>query len=86
MRSKFPRRKICYEEIQNKKLKEFYVVIQVVTFDMMLGKKPVLELSKVYMIYGIDILGTRTIIGIYKEDKENTRYWLNEIENIKCED
>lgn len=83
MRSKFPRRKTCYEEIQNKKLKEFYVVIQVVTFDMMLGKKPVLELSKVYMIYGIDILGRRTIIGIYKEDKENTRYWLNEIENIK---
>jgi len=83
MRSKFPRRKTCYEEIQNKKLKEFYVVIQVVTFEMMLGKKPVLELSKVYIIYGIDILGARTIIGIYKEDKENTRYWLNEIEKIK---
>lgn len=83
MKSKFPQRKTCYEEIQNKKLKEFYLVVQIVTFEMMLGKKPVLELSKIYIIYGIDILGNRTIIGIYVEDKENTRYWLNEIEKIK---
>lgn len=83
MRSKFPQRKTCYEEIQNKKLKEFYLVIQIVTFEKMLGKKPVLEPSKIYIIYGIDILGNRTVIGIYLEDKENTRYWLNELEKIK---
>lgn len=84
MRSKYLKRETCYEEIQNKKLEEFYVVVQVVSFDMILGIKPVLELSKIYIIYGIDILGFRTIIGIYKEDKEKNRYWLNEIEKIKA--
>lgn len=83
MRKKYSNRKTCYEEIQNKKLNEFYVVVQIVSFEMILGIKPVLELSKIYIIYGIDILGFRTIIGIYKEDKENNRYWLNEIEKIK---
>lgn len=83
VKNKQPQRKTCYEEIENKKLKEFYLVIQVVTIDMLLGKKPVLELSKIYIMYGIDILGNRTILGIYKEDKDNTRYWLNEIEKIK---
>lgn len=83
MRSKLPNRETCYGEIQNKKLKEFYVVIQVVTIEMMIGAKPVLETSKIYIMYGIDILGVKNIIGIYKEDAENTRFWLNEIEKIK---
>ena len=83
MRKKYTSRKTCYEEIQNKKLKEYYVVVQVVSFDMLLGIKPVLEMSKVYLMYGMDTLGIRTIIGVYKEDKENNRYWLNEAEKIK---
>ena len=83
MRSKLPNRETCYGEIQNKKLKEFYLVIQVVTIEMMIGAKPVLETSKIYIMYGIDILGARNIIGIYKEDTDNTRFWLNDIEKIK---
>ena len=83
MRNKISHRKICYEEIQNKRLKEFYLVVQVVTFKMLLGKKPALELTKKYIIYELYILGIRTILGIYREDKDNTKYWLNEIEKIK---
>lgn len=79
----FMKRQINYEEMQNKKLKEFYVVIQVVSTEIMLGEKTILEATKIYMIYGIDILGYRTIIGLYVEDKEDNRFWLKEIEKIK---
>lgn len=72
-----------YEELQNKKLKEFYVVIQIVSTEIMLGEGTILEASKVIMIYGLDILGYRTIIGLYIENKEDTRYWLKEIEKVK---
>ncbi len=79
----FMKRQTNYEEIQNKKLRDFYVVLQVVSTEMMLGEKTILEASKIYMIYGIDILGYRTIIGLYIEDKEDNRFWLKEVEKIK---
>ena len=79
----FTKHQTNYEEIQNKKLKEFYVVIQTVSTELMLGEGPILETSKMTMLYGLDILGNRTIIGLYIENKDNNRYWLNEIEKIK---
>ena len=78
----FTKHQTNYEEIQNKKSKEFYVVIQTVSTELMLGEGPILETSKMTMLYGLDILGNRTIIGLYIENKENNRYWLNEIEKI----
>lgn len=79
----FTKRQTSYEEIQNKKLKEFYVVVQIVSTEIQLGEGPVLEASKVVMMYGLDILGYRTIIGLYKEKKEDNRYWINELEKVK---
>ena len=72
-----------YEEIQNKKLKEFYVVVQMVSTELLLGEGTILEPSKVTMIYGLDILGYRTIIGMYIENREDNRYWLKELERVK---
>jgi len=79
----FTKHQTNYEELQNKKLKEFYVVIQMVSTELMLGEGTILEPSKVTMLYGLDILGYRTIIGMYIENKEDTRYWLKELEKIK---
>ena len=79
----FTRHQTNYEELLNKKLKEFYVVIQMVSTELSLGSGTILEPTKITMIYGLDILGYRTIIGLYIENKEDNRYWLNEIEKIK---
>lgn len=78
MRTKYEERKTNYKEIMNKKLEKLYVIVQVVSFE---GE--ILENTKVTMIYGFNILGIKTIIGIYKENTENVRYWLEEIEKIK---
>lgn len=79
----FTKHQTNYEEIQNKKLNEFYVVLQVVSTEILLGEGTILQRSKVTMIYGLDILGYRTIIGLYIENEEDNRYWLKEIEKIK---
>lgn len=78
----YPIRKNNYEEIMNKKLKEFYIIIHVVTVELLMGEGNTLEKSKIYMLYGIAIFGRKDIIGLYKENKDNSRYWLEEIEKI----
>ena len=82
-RKKYPIRENYYEEIKNKKLEEFYLVIQIITVDLNLGEKAVLEKSKVYVMYGINVIGKKTILGLYVENKNNSRYWLDQIEKIK---
>lgn len=44
-----------YEEIINKKLEEFYVVVQIVSIVLPLGTGNILEKSRIYIIFGIDI-------------------------------
>ena len=56
MRDNNIKRQSNYEELTNKKLKEFYTVIQVVSAEIPLGEGTILEKSRIYMIYGIDIV------------------------------
>ena len=56
MKESNSKRRTNYEEITNKKLKDFYTVIQVVTAEIALGEGAILEKSKIYMMYGIDIV------------------------------
>ena len=76
-------KKTNYEEIMNKRLDRFYVIVQIVSVILPLGVGSILEKSRVYIIYGMNIDGEKTIIGMYVEDKENSRYWLEEMERIK---
>ena len=61
---KYPIRENYYEEIKNKKLEEFYIVIQIVTIEIALGEKEVLEKSKIYMLYGINLIRKENNIRI----------------------
>lgn len=56
MKKTYPIRETNYEEIMEKRLDEFYVVTQIISFVLPLGEGCILEKSRVYMIYGIDIL------------------------------
>lgn len=48
-------KKTNYEEIMNKKLEEFYVIVQIVSIVLPIGEGNILEKSRVYIIYGINI-------------------------------
>ena len=56
MKRTYPIRETNYEEIMEKRLNEFYVAVQIISFVLPLGEGCILEKSRVYMIYGIDIM------------------------------
>ncbi len=56
MKRTYPIRETNYEEIMEKRLNEFYVVVQIISFVLPLGEGCILEKSRIYMIYGIDIV------------------------------
>jgi len=56
MKRTYTKRETNYEEIMKKRLKEFYVAVQIISFVLPLGEECILELSKIYMIFGIDIM------------------------------
>lgn len=56
MKRTYPIRETNYEEIMEKRLNEFYVAVQIVSLILPLGEGCILEKSRIYMIYGIDIM------------------------------
>ena len=56
MKRTYPIRETNYEEIMEKRLNEFYIAVQIISFVLPLGDGCILEKSRVYMIYGIDIM------------------------------
>lgn len=56
MKRTYPIRETNYEEIMEKRLNEFYIAVQIISFILPLGEGCILEKSRVYMIYGIDIM------------------------------
>ncbi len=56
MKRTYPIRETNYEEIMEKRLNEFYIAVQIISFTLPLGDGCILEKSRVYMIYGIDIM------------------------------
>ena len=56
MKRTYPIRETNYEEIMEKRLNEFYIAVQIISFILPLGEGRILEKSRVYMIYGIDIM------------------------------
>ena len=54
-----------------------------ITVELLMRKGNILEKSKIYLLNGIDMFGRKEIIGLYKENKNNSRCWLEEIEKIK---
>lgn len=55
-KEEYPIRKTNYDEIMHKKLEEFYVVVQIVSVVLPIGEGNILEKSKIYMMFGIDII------------------------------
>lgn len=79
----YSKRKVNYEEIMNRKMKELYVVIHMITVELYIGEGTLLEKNKLNIMYGLDIHGRKDLIGIYVENKSNNRYWIDEVEKLK---
>jgi len=75
--------KTNYEEIQKKRLEKFYVIIHIVRVTIPVKKEGEIYNTDITVIYGYNLQGLKTIIGIYEEDKNDNRYWLEQLEQVK---
>lgn len=83
MKPKYKIRKTNYEEIMNKKLDELNIIVHIFSVKINMVEGKIKNKRKIYIMYGVDINGYKQIIGIYEENVENNRYWIEELEKIK---
>jgi len=81
-----PAKKTTFNELQNKKLDKFYVIIHVVTVKMPIKRDTGISNVNIYILYGISLNGSKKIIGIYEENIQDNRFWLETLEYIKARD
>ena len=68
--------KINLIDLQKRKLKKCYVAVYVVVKDIKVRTDTCISDRKLYILFGIDIMGNRQILGIYFNSENNNRFWL----------
>ena len=76
--------KINLVDFQKRKLKNFYVVTYIITKEMRVRTDSCIANKELYVLCGVDIMGDRQILGIYFNNENDNRYWLERLEDIKA--
>lgn len=76
--------KIGIKDFQKRKLKEFYLAIYIAEKEIKIRTETAISNKKLYIMWGVDILGNRQVIGIYLERENDNRFWLEKFEDIQA--
>ena len=76
--------KINLIDLQKRKLKKCYVAVYVVVKDIKVRTDTCISDRKLYILFGIDIMGNRQILGIYFNSENNNRFWLEKFEDFQA--
>ena len=76
--------KINLIDFQKRKLKNFYVAVYVVTKEIKIRTDTCITEKKLYLLWGLDIMGYRQILGIYFDNPNDNRFWLEKFEDIQA--
>lgn len=77
-------KKVNLEEIKKRKLEECYVIWYFVTQTVPIKVDDIITNNLLYVVYGVNVLGKRKIIGIYFEKPNDNRFWLETLEDLKA--
>lgn len=75
---------INLNDLQRRKLKESYIAWYIFTKNIKIRSSKCMETKLLYVIYGIDKLGDRQVLGMFFEDSEDNRFWLEVFEDFKA--
>lgn len=75
--------KINLIDLQKRKLKKCYVAVYVVVKDIKVRTDTCISDRKLYILFGIDIMGNRQILGICFNSENNNRFWLEKFEDLQ---
>lgn len=76
--------KINLTDFQKRKFKNFYVCVYVITKEIKIRTDTCITDKELYMIFGIDIMGNRQILGFFFDNKFDNRFWLEKFEDFKA--
>ena len=76
--------KINLVDFQKRKLKNFFVCVYVITKKVKIRTETSIAERELHLLYGIDILGYRQVLGIYFNNTHDNRFWLEKFEDLKA--
>lgn len=76
--------KINLVDLQKRNLKTAYLAWFVITKNIKVRFSNCIETKTLYIIYGIDKLGNRQVLGMFFENENDNRFWLETFEDFKA--
>ena len=76
--------KINLTDFQKRKFTNCFISVYVVTKDIKIRTDTCITDKKLYFVFGLDIMGNRHIFGIYFNDVNDTRFWLEKFEDFQA--
>ena len=76
--------KINLIDFQKRKLKNFYIALYIITKEIRIRTESCITNKKLYVLTGLDIMGSRQVLGVYFDNKSDNRFWLERFEDIKA--
>ena len=75
--------KLNLNDFKKRPLKSFYLCIYAINKEIKIRTDESIESKELYVLLGIDIMGNRQILGIYLNNYQDNRFWLDKFEDIK---
>ena len=64
--------KINLVDLQKRKLKKCYIAVYIITKEIKIRNETCITNKKLNVVFGLDVLGDRQILGIYFDNENNT--------------
>ncbi len=76
--------KINLTDFQKRKLKKFYLAVYVVTKEIVVRTDTCISERTLFILWGLDIMGDRQVLGIFFDNPKDNRFWLEIFEDIQA--
>lgn len=76
--------KININDLQKRKFKSCYIAVYVVTKDIKIRTDTCITNKKIYLLFGLDILGNRQVLAMYFDNETDSRFWLQKFEDFQA--
>ncbi len=73
-------------DFQKRKLQKFYVAMYVVPKEIRIRAENCIASRLLYVIFGVDIMGNKQVLGMYFNNENDSRFWLERFESLKNRD
>lgn len=71
-------------DFQKRKFKNFFICMYIVTKEIKIRTETSIANKELNVLFGVDIMGYRQILGIYFDNKYDNRFWLEKFEDLKA--